>query len=139
MTNIQRRTGFFFYSLDIQMIKRERQRSSFQEAPSSSYMQVWCKGKGRKTRHKDPSNTVFNTSCKIKQTLPVLCSCLLTNPVNYSQLLFKDVSRFSYHTRQCSGTHLDFHSLFAILYSVPLAKYFCLACSSDDAYLGTYI
>lgn len=41
---------------------------------------VWCKGKGRKTHHKDPSNTVFNTSCKIKQTLPVLCSCLLLNP-----------------------------------------------------------
>lgn len=42
----------------------------------------------------------------------------------YPQLLFKDVSSFSCHIRQCSGTHLDFHSLFAILYSVPLAKYF---------------
>lgn len=78
MTNIQRQTAFFLVSHSND--KEGEAKKHFQEAHSSSQMQVWYGTKEREEKfNKDLSDTVFNTSRKMK-ILPALCSHLLANP-----------------------------------------------------------
>jgi len=134
MTNIQRWTAFF-------LVWRSRLDSSFSRGEAKKLFSgstlffsnaglVWYKGKGRKIHHKDLSNTVLNTSCKIKQTLPVLCSPPTCKPwLNLSPAAIQRCVKIllSHKTMQWNSSRFSFPICNSLLCS--LGKIFCLACS----------